>query len=52
MPREKKLSPARVRSLTERGEPTAYRGAELETIGMPVGGVGAGQVYLDGDGTL
>ena len=52
VPRDKKLNPAWVRSLTERGEPAAYRGAELETIGMPVGGIGAGQVYLGGDGTL
>jgi len=29
-----------------------YRGAELETIGMPCGGVAAGQLYVRGDGTL
>jgi uncharacterized protein (DUF608 family) len=32
--------------------PTIWRGAELETIGMPVGGIAAGQMYLCGDGTL
>jgi len=29
-----------------------YRGEELETIGMPCGGVASGQVYVRGDGTL
>jgi uncharacterized protein (DUF608 family) len=38
--------------LTERGERKVYRGAELETIGMPCGGVAAGQLYVRGDGTL
>lgn len=36
------LSPAR----------KAYKGKELETIGMPVGGIAAGQLYVRGDGTL
>jgi hypothetical protein len=52
IPADKKLDPAWVRSLFERGEPTVYRDRELETIGMPVGGICAGQLYLGGDGRL
>ncbi len=52
VPADKKLRPEWVRSLTARGERTVYRGAELERIGMPVGGIYAGQLYLGGDGKL
>ncbi|HEY3321317.1 MAG TPA: GH116 family glycosyl-hydrolase [Planctomycetota bacterium] len=52
VPPDKKLSPEWVKSLYERGARTIYRGAELEKIGMPVGGICAGQVYLGGDGKL
>jgi len=52
IPADKKLDPAWVKSLFERGEPTVYRGTELEKIGMPVGGICAGQLYLGGDGRL
>jgi len=52
IPADKKLSAAWLRSLVERGEPTVYRGAELDTIGMPVGGICTGQLYLGGDGRL
>ncbi|MHB8953403.1 MAG: GH116 family glycosyl hydrolase [Pirellulaceae bacterium] len=52
VPVDKRLSPDWLRTLTERGEPTWYRGADLITIGMPVGGIGAGQLYVTGDGRL
>ena len=52
IPADKKLDPAWVKSLFARGEPTVYRAAELEKIGMPVGGICAGQLYLGGDGKL
>ena len=52
VPADKKLDPEWVQSLTARGTPSVYRGAELEKIGMPVGGICAGQLYLGGDGKL
>lgn len=52
IPADKKLKPEWIQSLRQRGQPTAFRGAELQTIGMPVGGICAGQVYLGGDGRL
>lgn len=52
IPADKKLDPAWVRSLRDRGAPTVFRGSELRTIGMPVGGICAGQLYLGGDGRL
>jgi uncharacterized protein (DUF608 family) len=33
-------------------ERIVYTGKELTTIGMPCGGIGAGQLYVRGDGTL
>ena len=52
VPADKKLDPAWTTSLFARGTPSVYRGAELEKIGMPVGGICAGQLYLGGDGRL
>ena len=52
IPLDKKLDPAWVASLTARGEPQAYRGRDGRFIGMPVGGLFCGTVYLAGDGRL
>ena len=52
VPADKKLRPEWVASLTARGERTVYRGSELKRIGMPVGGMTCGQLYLGGDGKL
>ena len=53
IPADKKLDPDWVRSLSARGVPTVYRGREeLGYIGMPIGGLCAGTMYLSGDGRL
>ena len=53
IPIDKKLDPAWVRSLFARGEKQTYSDREVLThIGMPVGGLFAGTVYLSGDGRL
>ncbi len=52
VPADKKLDPAWVKSLFERDVPTVQTGADLKLIGMPVGGICCGQLYLGGDGKL
>ena len=54
VPADKKLSKDWVDSLFARGSKTVYRksGNELRYIGMPVGGLFCGTVYLGGDGKL
>ena len=52
VPVEKNLTREWIRGLYEKGEPETYSGNDLDVIGMPVGGIGAGQLYLRGDGTL
>ncbi len=52
VPADKKLSADWIKSLFDRGTPTIYRGADLKYIGMPVGGITTGQLYLGGDGKL
>jgi len=57
-PEDKNLDPAWVSSLTQRGGAmdSHIRGSKkedtLKYIGMPVGGIGCGTVYLGGDGRL
>ena len=52
IPPEKNFDPAWLASLTARGQPDVYEDADLRWIGMPVGGICAGQLYLGGDGRL
>ena len=52
VPADKKLDPAWVKSLFERGSRTVYRWPESRLIGLPIGGLCAGQLYLGGDGKL
>src|SRR5207244_13266451 len=52
IPEDKNLSKAWVDSLFAKGQSKVYKGEELTCIGMPIGGICAGQLYLRGDGTL
>lgn len=49
---DKELSAGWKRSLTNKGAKEVWSGAALDSIGMPVGGIAAGQLYLKGEGTL
>jgi len=52
IPADKRLDPAWSRALFARGEPEVWSGDELRYVGMPVGGLFAGTLYLGGDGKL
>ncbi|MFP5079916.1 GH116 family glycosyl-hydrolase [Pedobacter sp. JCM 36344] len=54
IPESKDLDPQWVKSLYNRGEETTYFKSknEFKYIGMPVGGLHAGTVYVGGDGRL
>lgn len=41
-----------MKSLFARGAPEVLRGGELKYVGMPIGGIGACQLHLGGDGRL
>jgi non-lysosomal glucosylceramidase len=52
VPEDKKLTADWIASLTARGAPEVLRGENLRWVGMPVGGLCTGQLYLGGDGRL
>jgi len=54
IPIDKKLDPAWIKALYQRGVATQYLKSknELQFIGMPVGGINTGTLYLGGDGRL
>ena len=54
IPPDKDLPDAWLNALTERTAPEVFSGweNELKYIGMPIGGIGCGQLYLGGDGRL
>ncbi|TAM94861.1 MAG: hypothetical protein EPN39_16400 [Chitinophagaceae bacterium] len=54
IPENKNLNIQWIESLSARGEPTTYLKSrnELRFIGMPVGGIMTGTLYLGGDGRL
>ena len=53
IPVDKKLEPQWLASLTARGKPTIVTNpAALQHIGMPIGGLFSGNLYLGGDGKL
>lgn len=52
VPADPQLSPEWRKALWARGARTFYREKDLRFIGMPVGGICTGQLYLGGDGRL
>lgn len=52
VPADKGVTPEALQALRQRGLQPVYSGAALATLGMPCGGIAAGQLYVRGDGTL
>jgi uncharacterized protein (DUF608 family) len=52
IPADKKLTAQWLASLTQRGAAEVFTGDQLKYVGMPIGGIGCGQLYLGGDGKL
>ena len=54
-PTEKNFKPEWIQTLGDRSDSIVYtkdNSADFSYIGMPVGGIGAGELYLSGDGRL
>jgi non-lysosomal glucosylceramidase len=52
VPADKGLTPEQLAAWRARGTQRVYRGDQRKTLGMPCGGVCAGQLYVLGDGQL
>ena len=54
IPADKGLSASWIKSLYQRTNPQVFEAAkdQLKYIGMPIGGIGCGQLYLGGDGKI
>ncbi|WP_169792156.1 GH116 family glycosyl hydrolase [Jiangella muralis] len=52
VPEDKEIPQRWLDTLTVRGEERVLGADELAWVGLPVGGIGCGQVYLGGDGRL
>ncbi len=54
IPSDKRLDGNWIKALYQRTSPEVYQSSkgQLKYIGMPVGGIGCGQLYLGGDGKL
>jgi non-lysosomal glucosylceramidase len=52
VPSDKRLTTDWIASLTHRGEPEVLSRDSSKHVGMPVGGIACGQLYLGGDGHL
>src|ERR1700712_3810444 len=52
IPADKSLSKQWYHDLYNDNTQRVYKGEQLKTIGMPIGGIAAGQLYIRGDGTF
>jgi uncharacterized protein (DUF608 family) len=52
VPADKKLKAEWLKLLFDKGRREFYSGESLRTIGMPIGGISTGQLYMAGDGRL
>ncbi|MBA7533340.1 hypothetical protein ES705_25578 [subsurface metagenome] len=50
--KQKGIKKEYIQELKKRGEPEVFSGEQLKFVGMPIGGLTTGQVYLGGDGKL